>query len=193
MKDETNAVFDPEAEPQAQTRRECGIRNSSFVIFFAVLVFTAACSPDPASRRAGGAAPDFRLSGLSGRTVFLNAELRRPVVLTFFATWCAPCREEIPLLIDLDRRFKDRITILCVVADPENIDKVRSIASRLKIPYPMLLDEGQRTQKAYGVRELPATFFIGTDGRILSRFDAFGEDEKRALIEAIGRAAKGGR
>ena len=162
-------------------------RSSLILAVTVLLALVACCAKGGAPLQAGAVAPDFRLSDLTGRTVFLNAELRRPIVLTFFATWCAPCREEIPVLIAFQRRLGDRAQILCVVADPENIDQVRSTAAGLSIPYPMLLDEGQRTMRAYGVRALPATFLIGRDGRIVSRFGVLGESEAGMLYDAIER------
>jgi peroxiredoxin len=149
------------------------------------------CSKPGESFRAGSVAPDFRLNDLAGGTVFLNAELKRPVVLTFFATWCMPCREEVPFLIDLSGRYGDKIRILCLDVDPENIDKIRSIAAGLKIPYPILLDEGRRTAERYGVRDLPATFLIGTDGRIRSRYEFLGDAERRSLTAEIERLIGG--
>ena len=166
-------------------------RRSSLILFTPVLLLLVfCCAKGGTPLQAGAVAPDFRLGDLTGRTVYLNAELRRPVVLTFFATWCAPCREEIPVLIALQRRLGDRAQILCAVADPENVDRVRSIAAGLSIPYPMLLDEGQRTMRAYGVRALPATFLIGRDGRIVSRFAALGESEAAMLYDAIERISR---
>ena len=135
----------------------------------------------------GKLAPDFRANDLTGRTIYLNAELKRPVVLSFFATWCAPCRDEIPYLIDLHRRFEGRATILCIVVDPENTDKVRSIASSLSITYPILMDEGQKIMESYGAGTLPSTFLIGPDGRIRSHFKGFGEAEAKALAASIER------
>jgi peroxiredoxin len=158
-------------------------------ILTAFLVLAVACADPGGLFQAGAMAPDFRLADLAGRTVYLNAELRRPVVLTFFATWCAPCRDEIPALSALQRRIDDRVRVLCVVVDPENIDKVRSIASGLGIPYPMLLDERGRTKTAYGVTTLPVTVLIGTDGRIVSRFEALGDMEIQVLSAAVERLA----
>ena len=151
----------------------------------AIAIAASACSRSYLA--AGSTAPDFRADGLTGRTVYLNAELGRPVVLTFFATWCKPCMEEIPRLIELHRLFGGRLKILCIVVDPENKDKVRSIASALSIPFPMLMDEGQKIRSAYSIRGLPATFLVGTDGRIRSRFSYIGEAEARALADAVRR------
>ena len=156
-------------------------------LLVAVVLIAAACSHSGSDPQVGSLAPDFRAEDLTGRMVFLNAELKRPVVLSFFATWCAPCREEVPRFIELHDRLGDSATILCVVVDPENKDEVRSLVSGLQIPYPMLMDEGQRIKSSYGVWGLPATFVVGTDGRIRSRFTYVGEDEARALAETVER------
>ena len=156
-------------------------------LFVALAIVAAACSRSGSYLAAGSAAPDFRADDLTGRTVYLNAELSRPVALTFFATWCKPCVEEIPRLIELHRLFDGRLKILCIVVDPENKDRVRSLASALSIPYPMLMDEGQKIRSAYSIRGLPATFLVGTDGRIRSTFSYLGEAEARALADAVRR------
>ncbi len=155
------------------------------IILFVALLSAISC--ERAATQPGAVAPDFRLNDLTGQTRFLNAELARPVVLTFFATWCAPCREEIPHLIDIHSRFRNRATVLCVDVDPENIDKIQSIARSLSIPYPILLDEGKKVMAAYGVQELPTTFIIGPNGRVASTFSTIGEREKKTLIETVER------
>jgi len=155
-----------------------------FAIFI-VLIAGAGCGRS--GSQASAIAPDFRLNDLTGLTVFLNAQLHRPVILTFFATWCTPCRDEIPTLVDLHKRYQNRIQVLCIDVDPENIDTIHSIAAALKIPYPILLDEGRRTMERYGVQKLPTTFLIDTKGRIMSRYGAIGEAEIRSLSEQIER------
>lgn len=156
------------------------------IFTIALLLFALGCSTS--DRGAGTIAPDFRLNDLTGKTCYLNAELKeKPVVLTFFATWCTPCKEEVPLLIDLHKSLGNKITLLCVVVDPENIDKVRNFSTALSIPYPMLLDEGRKVMDRYGLSELPATFLIDTKGKIRSRFGPFGETESRSLRDDILR------
>jgi len=150
-------------------------------------VLTAACQSASDGLTPGHVAPDFRAVDLTGRTVYLNAELSRPVVLTFFATWCAPCREEMPLLVDFATRHTGRVSVLCVLADPENRELARRLADAVGATYPFLLDEGGAVQRAYGVRELPATFVIDPSGMVRSRFAAFGENEAKALEDLTGR------
>jgi len=159
----------------------------SLPIIALLLLLPLACSNTGAPMEAGRIAPDFRAQDLTGRTVYLNAELKRPVVLTFFATWCEPCRKEIPLLIDLHDGMQNRITILCLAVDPENLDKLKSMSAELHIPYAVLLDEQRKIMDAYGVSELPSTFLIGTDGRIVSRFRGFDDAAAQSIVDMVRR------
>ncbi len=163
------------------------MKIARIILVIAILALPAC---DKAPKSAGSVAPDFRLDDLTGQTHYLNAELTRPVVLTFFATWCAPCREEIPHLIDVQKRFAGHAQVLCVDVDPENIDKIHSIAKSFQIPYPILLDENKKVMAAYKVRELPVTFVIDTKSRVISRFSTIGETEKASLIETVERILK---
>ena len=147
-----------------------------------------ACSKaNKSGSSAGKIAPDFRADDIKGEPHYLNAELKRPVILTFFATWCVPCREEISLLKKLLDKYGDKVGVLCVVTDPENKDKVIAMVKGLEIPYPMLIDEGQKIMSAYNIEALPATFLIGKDGRIRPMFKGFKEVEYNALISEIER------
>jgi peroxiredoxin len=164
------------------------VRKAS-ILTLLILLALAACKSSDAPKQAGAIGPDFRAQDLTGRTRYLSAELTKPVILVFFATWCKPCRLEIPHLIELHKKIADKATILSLVVDSENVDKVRELASGLSIPYPMLLDEGGKIMEQYKVTELPATFLIGRDSTILSRYTHFGAPEVQELaarIESIG-------
>lgn len=156
------------------------------ILLVGFLILLSACH---GSKRlqAGQVAPDFRAPDLTGRTIYLNAELTRPVVLTFFATWCVPCRDEVPLLIEQYKRHQAKVTFLCVVVDPENIDKVRAFADGLNVPYPMLLDDGQRIMEAYRVNSLPHTFLIDQNGKIRSIFSAINEKNIETFAAELAR------
>ena len=138
------------------------------------------CERSTASLEPGAAAPDFRADDLTGQTRYLSAQ-KKPVMLSFFATWCDPCREEIAAMKDIQAAYGSRVQIFCVVTDPENKDKALSLDKGLNPGYPFLMDEGQRIMKAYGVSTLPTTLVLDAEPRIRSRFQGFGEDEERSL------------
>ena len=109
-------------------------------------------------------APTFTLQRLDGGTVSLESLRGKTVVLNFWATWCGPCRVEIPSLESFAADHPD-IPVLGVATDAGSegfADKVRDIG----IDYTVLLDDGA-TSKAYGVETLPTTVIISPDGRIL--------------------------
>jgi len=138
---------------------------------------------------AGITAPDFRAEDLTGMRYYLNALRGKPVLLTFFATWCEPCKAEIPLLTELARSHGDRVQIVCIVTDTENKEKARAIADALAVPYPMLMDDGEKIKQRYGVSVLPASFLIDSSGLVRSVYGALEEEDMKELRTAIEKLA----
>jgi cytochrome c biogenesis protein CcmG/thiol:disulfide interchange protein DsbE len=119
----------------------------------------------PPAPRVGFAAPDFTASTLDNATVRL-ADLRgRPVVLNFWATWCPPCLQEIPHLIDAARGYDNRVVILGI-DNGEPAATVRTFADDRGLNYPIVLDPTFEITDLYRVDGLPTTFFIDQDGII---------------------------
>lgn len=106
-------------------------------------------------------APDFRLLDENGDHVQLSALRGQPVVINFWATWCGPCRVEMPLLSRWARTHPD-VVVLGVATDRDP-DVVRRLLPRLDLSYKVLFDDGA-VQRAYGVSTLPTTVVIGADG-----------------------------
>ena len=108
--------------------------------------------------------PDFTLLDLDGRRRRPDEWQGKVLVVNFWATWCAPCREEIPLLIDLERR-RPGVRVIGIALD--TADAVRAFAGELGIGYPILLDDARgSTMRRYGNRigALPFTVVAGRDG-----------------------------
>lgn len=120
-------------------------------------------------------APDFTLKDLNGKQVQLRDFRGKVVFLNFFATWCVPCRLEMPAMERLSRAFKDKGLVVLAVDIKESAKAVRAFLKELKVTFPALLDEDGSVAFTYGIRPLPATFLIGRDGKILWR--AFGARE----------------
>ena len=115
-------------------------------------------------------APDFTLSTLSGASLSL-AELRGKVVLlNFWATWCVPCRKEMPAIEALYQRYKDRgLEVLAVSLDKGSTSGVESFVKEMGVTYRVALDPSWATARTYGVRGLPATFLIDRAGNVVMR------------------------
>jgi len=135
--------------------------------------------PDPA--------PEFKLKELSGKEVTLESSRGKVILLNFWATWCGPCRAEIPELIALQNRYKDRLQIIGLVVDDDDEDEIRKVISSEGINYPVALADSE-TRFAYGgIAALPTVFVINADGRVVQKhvglFDpALYETEVRALV-----------
>jgi len=134
----------------------------------------------------GRPAPAFDLQTLDGGRVSL-AELRgSPVVLNFWASWCAPCREEAPLLTAADDTYRSQGLRILGVVYQDSADNARAFMARYGQTYPGLLDPDGRTAIDYGVFGIPETFFINRSGVVRSRqVGVLTEAELRSQIEAV--------
>jgi peroxiredoxin len=122
-----------------------------------------------AGQAPGDSAPDFTLRTLDGDTVRLSDFRGRPVVINFWATWCPPCRDEIPLLADVyHAHASDSLIVLGVNGRDQELSTraVQKFVAELHVPFPVLLDEKGRARKRYRLRGLPTTVFVGPDGRV---------------------------
>jgi peroxiredoxin len=119
---------------------------------------------------AAGRAPDFTLHSRDGSTVTLSGQKGRVVLLNFWATWCDSCKEELPVLQELQRtRAGDRFEVLAVSVDDDPAKSVPPFAASHGMKYLILyVDRG--TMEAYAVRMLPTSFLIAPDGTIARRY-----------------------
>jgi cytochrome c biogenesis protein CcmG/thiol:disulfide interchange protein DsbE len=119
-----------------------------------------------AARDARPAAPDFSLRDAEGALVELSALHGQVVVVNFWATWCAPCRVEMPWFVDLQERYRDRgLTVIGVSLDDDGWTSVRPFAVAQAVTYPLAIGD-DRLARAYGVGVLPTTFIVDRRGRI---------------------------
>jgi peroxiredoxin len=126
-------------------------------------------SPAPLSR--GSAAPDFSLPTLGGEgDISLSAERGRVVLLNFWATWCAPCEEEMPAMQRLhDRLAGDDFALLAVSVDSAESD-VSAFQQRLGLSFPILLDPQRSASNLYQTFRYPESFLIDRNGVVVERY-----------------------
>lgn len=136
--------------------------------------------PDPA--------PDFQLKDLAGKDLSLASVHGKVVLLNFWATWCGPCRAEIPSLIELQNRYKERLQIIGLVVDDNDQDAVKQVADSEGINYPVALASDNIRLAYGGIPALPTLFVINSEGRIVQKHvglfnPALYETEVRALLD----------
>lgn len=112
-------------------------------------------------------APSFSLKGWGGDKVTLKELKGKPIILTFWATWCSPCKEELPTLKKFAGGKKDQLGILTIAIDGENKKKVQRFVEENKIDLAVLLDENGETARSYRIRMIPTTFLINRDGMMI--------------------------
>jgi len=131
-----------------------------------VLALAAATSAHAVAPLADAVAPDFTLRGADGRNVRLD-ELRGQVVLVnFWATWCGPCREEMPRLETLYEKYRKSGFVLLGVNVDDDPHAALATASKLNVSFPVLLDTDKKVSKLYGLETMPSTVVIDRDGKM---------------------------
>ncbi len=127
-------------------------------------------------------APEWRLKDLEGKSVKLSDFKGKVVILNFWATWCPPCRQEIPDFVALQKQYADKgLVIIGVSLDEGGAPVVKSFVKKMSIQYPVVMGD-QETAAAYGgIEVVPTTFVIDKTGRIAAQHEG-GAD--RATFEA---------
>ncbi|HEV3481548.1 MAG TPA: TlpA disulfide reductase family protein [Candidatus Acidoferrales bacterium] len=113
--------------------------------------------------------PPFLVNDLDGGIISTASLHGKVVLVNFWATWCPPCREEIPELIELSERYKDKLQIIGVSMDDAPASEVRQFAKQIGITYPVVMGSGAIEAEYGGVPALPTSFVISPDGRVVQK------------------------
>ena len=125
---------------------------------------------------------NFTFNDMNGKSVTLSDYKGKVVLLDFWATWCPPCRKEIPGFIELYNTYKSRGLVVIGVSmdDTDDTPDVKRFATQMKMNYPILLGFGRDDdlKPAFGELPLPTSFVIARDGRICARHDGLTSKEQ---------------
>ncbi len=179
------AIWWLEYRPQGDDTSASGER-------FGPVALPAALAPPGADVRPeqGDLAPDFVLATLDGGELRLSDRRGQAVVLNFWATWCAPCRKEIPQLVAAYDRYRQQGLVVVGVNLQENKGIVRNFAKDFGMEFPVAIDRDGRVGDRYRLLGLPTTFFIDGTGVVRSVFTGpFLEEQRGTRVQgAIGES-----
>ncbi|MDP7556761.1 MAG: TlpA disulfide reductase family protein [Nitrospinaceae bacterium] len=134
----------------------------------------------------GYLAPGFSLRNLKGNRESLEKYRGQVVVLNFWATWCAPCRVEMPSFENLYRRYRSEgMAVLAITIDKNADAKIKSFVEEYGLSFPVLLDTKGEVERLYPSMTIPFTYVIDRDGRVVARVDGAKNWESEETFEAI--------
>jgi thiol-disulfide isomerase/thioredoxin len=139
----------------------------------------------PGARAGGTLAPQFSVRGLDGKHLRLSDYRGRPVILDFWATWCAPCRASMPHLDALQTRYREQgLIVIGLSVDDAPAKNVRHFADRLGVDFRLAMAD-EKVLEQYGpIRAIPTTVFINRKGEVVRRVVGYIDSE---TIEAYAR------
>jgi peroxiredoxin len=138
-------------------------------------------------KMAGQLAPDFTLQSLEGKTVHLSDFRGKAVLLNFWATWCQPCKIEMPWFVELQKQYgSEGLQVIGVAMDDASPEDIAKFAKDLGVDYPILIGKEALSEAYGGVPFLPTTFYIGRDGKVVDK--VFGLKGKGEIEDSIKKA-----
>jgi peroxiredoxin len=128
---------------------------------------------------------DFTLTDLQGKTWTLKELKGKVVLVNFWATWCPPCRKEMPDLNTLYQRFKDQGFVILAISD-EEADKVKPFIAERNISYPAMLDPGRKVNELFQVQGIPKSFVYDREGKLVAQ--SIDMRTQKQFLEMLGQA-----
>lgn len=162
------------------------------IVFIAIMVLlvSSSCTKGKKQAMKGDEAPDFTLSDLNGSDVRMSDLRGQVVLIEFWATWCPPCRESIPAMNEIYKRYNEKgLVILGISVDKgQNVaEDLRAFVREYSILYPVLIDS-KNINNLYGVYSIPTTFLIDKDGKVILKNIGFSPELEDKLSKEIERS-----
>lgn len=160
--------------------------NAQRLVWLAALLTLSGCWSGSRPSRIGSAAPDFTVHD-SDRTVTLSQLKGQVVVLNFWATWCPPCIEEMPSLVQMQERLKSKgVTVLAVSVDADENDYRRFLRDH-NVNLLSVRDASQKSNELYGTFKFPETYVIDRNGVVRRKFIGAVDWTEPEVIDFLGR------
>lgn len=157
------------------------------MLYFGFHMARRSGSSAPTGLLKSGPAPDFTLESLDGQNIRLSNLRGKAVLLNFWATWCSPCKIEMPWFIELQKQYGSQgLQVIGVAMDDSSKEDISKFAKEMGVNYPVLLGKEAVGEEYGGVPALPESFFIGRDGNIVDRI--IGLKGKGEIEESIKKA-----
>jgi peroxiredoxin len=139
----------------------------------------------PAGKLQGQLAPDFTLSTPDGKTMKLSDFHGKAVLLNFWATWCEPCKVEMPWFVELQKKYGPQgLQVVGVAMDDADPGVIASFAQKMGVNYPVLVGKEEVGSQYGGIEYLPSTFYISRDGKVIDHvFGLVSRSEIESNIE----------
>jgi len=156
--------------------------------FLGLTLFLAGCQD---KKPISGKAPTVSLKSFSGETYTVTGDDKDVTLLVFWATWCRPCLMEVPTLVKLHDKYRDRnFRVVSINVDDPEGQKVKAIAKEFGITYPILIGNEDVMKQFGGVQALPTSFLIDREGHIRERLQGLYPEER--LEGLVAAAVTGG-
>ena len=180
---------------------ETPMRRSRLSLLLPLWLLPLACSDSPppsaptvgvTAETAARQAPEFTLTTLDGTPMRLSDLRGKVVFINLWATWCPPCREELPTMVRFYERFKDRGVEILAISEDTDPEAVRRMVAKQGLTFPVLMDENKRVYNLYRATGVPETHLLDKGGKVRgSQLGPFDWDSPAVIakVEELLRAA----
>ncbi|MBI5483956.1 MAG: TlpA family protein disulfide reductase [Deltaproteobacteria bacterium] len=144
-------------------------------------------TPAEAAPKPGQTAPAFKVTAITGQSITLDSYRGQVLLLDFFATWCQPCRQSIPHLVEMSRKYGGQgLQVLGLSADVDGAGVVKAFAGEYGIRYPLALADDTVTAD-FGVRSVPVMIVIDKKGKVAEIYRGYSNEMGRSLEKLLKR------
>jgi len=142
----------------------------TLMLVFGIRKSRRASPPAQATTSGMKMAPDFTLQSLDGKTVHLSDFRGKAILLNFWATWCEPCKVEMPWIVDLQKKYASQgLQVVGVAMDDASPEEITKFTQQMGVNYPVVIGKDEVADSYGGLPFLPTTFYIGRDGKIVDK------------------------